>query len=261
MIGNVIGDLAGSIYEYEQLKDYHSVYISKLIEDNAFFSDDTILTVAVADAILTRTPYETKLKEYTKKYKNYKPNFEPYFKTAFSPNFIKWAEQNDAGTSNGNGALMRVAPVGFLFNNENDVIKNAYLATIPSHNNPIAIKSAQIVALIILYARNGLTKEQIKNKLNLNIYRPFGTGFNTTCEDTLEICLYSFFNSNSFEEAIARVISFGGDTDTNACIVGGMAEALWGVDSKLKSKAMNYLPKDFQDILSRAYAKVENRIR
>ena len=258
MLGNIIGDLAGSIYEYEQINNCHSVYVKNIIEDNAFFSDDTILTIAIADAILSKSSYETKLKEYALKFDNKLPNVKPYFKTMFSPNFAKWAASNEVGESHGNGAMMRVAPVGFLFNTEEEVKENARLATIPSHNNAFAIESAQTIALIIYYARKGLGKKEIKEKLHLNITKPVVSKFNYTCEDTIDICLYSFFNSNSFEEAIKTAISFGGDTDTNACIVGGMAEAMCGIENSIKQKALGFLPKGFKEVLDKAYKNVKN---
>ena len=254
MLGAIIGDLAGSIYEFEQIKNYHRVKITdNIIDKNSFFSDDTILTVAIADSILNNINYEKKLKEYAVCYDNKIPQGIPYFKTMFSPNFIKWAKSNYQGESSGNGAMMRISPVGYLFNTEEEVIKNSYLATIPSHNSPEAIESAKIISLIILYARQGLAKQEIINRLNLKIKHPNITGFNYTCADTIDICLYSLFNSSSFEESIRLAISFGGDTDTNACIVGSMAEAIYGIDTKLKSKAMSKLPIEFKKIIKDFY--------
>ena len=97
---------------------------------------------------------------------------------------------------------MRISSVGYLFDSEEDVVKNAYLATIPSHNDEMAISSAKIVALIIFYARKGLSKSDIIEKLNLKIKEPTIKTFNYTCKDTIDVCLYSFFHSDSFEESI-----------------------------------------------------------
>ena len=258
MLGAIIGDLAGSIYEFGQIKNFHPVKIKNIIEENSFFSDDTILTVAITDAILNNIDYEKKLKEYAIEYDNRIPKNIPYFKTMFSPGFTKWAKSNFQGDSSGNGAMMRISPVGYLFNTEEDVIKNAYLTTIPSHNSEEAINSAKIVALIIYYARIGLNKQEIKNKLNLKIKKPKLTKFNYTCANTIDLCLYSLFKSNSFEDSIRLAISFGGDTDTNACIVGSMAEALYGIDKNLKEQALSKLPNKFIDILNKVYNKIED---
>ena len=256
MLGAVIGDLAGSIYEYEQLKKVKPIQINKIIEDDAFFSDDTILTIAIADAILNNVGYDEKLRGYTRKFEVYRPEHDPYFPTTFSPNFSKWASGDLKGVSSGNGAMMRVSPVGYLFDSEEDVVKHSYLATIPSHNSEQAINSARLVALIIYYFRNSMSKEDVIKKLNLNIRKPNITKFNYTCEDTVDVCLYSLFNSNSFEESIKLAISFGGDTDTNACIVGSMAEALYGINDDLKQRALDKLPREFVEILESCYEKV-----
>lgn len=256
MYGAIIGDLAGSIYEFEQTKKVSSICIDQLIEENSFYSDDTILTIAVLDAILNDQNYEKYIKSYMKKYMNYKPNFKPYFKSTFSPQLLKWYDNQIIGNSKGNGAMMRISPVGYLFHNESDIIKHSMLATLPSHDSEEAIEAAQIVSRIIYYARLGMPKEEIISEFfKKAIYHPFSK-FNTTCSDTLPNCLYALFSSNTFEEAIRKIISFGGDTDTNACIVGSMAEALYGVEEELISLIQQKLPIEFTDILKKGYRKV-----
>lgn len=258
MLGAIIGDLAGSIYEFDQFKKHKKITVKNIIEENAFFSDDTILTIAIADSIINNKNYGKTLKEYALQFENDIPKGIPYFEKMFSSGFLSWAKSNEEGHSQGNGAMMRISPVGYLFDNENEVIKNAYLATAPSHNTKEAIECATIVALIIFYARKGLSKEEIKTKLNLQIKTPSITEFNYTCPDTIDVCLYSLFNSNSFEESIKTAISYGGDTDTNACIVGSMAEAMFGISDELKQKAIQKLPNDFKKILDKCYKRVNN---
>ena len=256
MLGAIIGDLAGSIYEFDQVKNHRDIKIKNIIEDNAFYSDDTILTIAIADAIINNKDYGQTLKQYAHKYGDKVPKSIPYFKTMFSPNFLKWANSNTLGESSGNGAMMRISPVGYLFNNEEDIIKNSYLATSSSHNTKEAVDSATKIALIIFYSRNGLSKEEIIEKLGLEIKKPKIDKFNYTCSDTIDICLYSLFNSNTFDDSIRLAISFGGDTDTNACIVGSMAEAMYGIPKELKQKALEKLPKEFIDILNKCYSQI-----
>lgn len=227
MYGAIIGDLAGSVYEFEQTKCIKPINTKKIICDNSFFSDDSILTMAVLDSILNNEDYEKNLKKYTLDYLNYKPNFEPYFKNSFSPSFIKWAKGEKDGTSNGNGAMMRISPVGYLFNTEEEVKENCYKATKCSHNTKDAIASSTLVALTIFYARNGLSKQQIIDKLNLNFNDRKLEKFNTSCADTIDVCFYSLFKANNFDDAIKLTLAHGGDTDTNCCIVGSMAEALF----------------------------------
>lgn len=251
MYGAIIGDLAGSIYEYDQIKNIHSIKMNNIIEDNSFYSDDTILTIAIMDAIMDDRDYDYYLRKYIDEYKNYKPDFTPYFKTSFSPNLIKWSKSNVIGNSHGNDAIMRISPIGFMFNSEKEVIENAKLVTIPSHNSKEAIESATLVARIIYYFRNGYTKEEVYKILNIDIkYIPF-TKFNTTCEETIDNCLYTLYNSNSFEDAIYKTLLMGGDTDTNATIVGSMAEALYGIDNSLIEKINNKIPDNFVKVLNK----------
>jgi len=257
MLGAIIGDLAGSIYEYEQYHKVSPVEITNIIPANAFFSDDTILTVAIADAIINNIEYGVKLKEYTMKYFDKTPKDVPYFETMFSPNFFTWAKGNEQGCSCGNGAMMRISPVGYLFNTEREIIENVRLATSPSHNSDIAIECATTIALIIFYARQGFSKEEIVIKLNLKITKPNIKQFNYTCQDTIDLCLYAFFTANSFEECVRLAISFGGDTDTNACIVGSMAEAMYGINESLKQMALSKLPKEFIEIVQKFYEKIK----
>lgn len=258
MYGAIIGDLAGSIYEFNQIKKINTISVNKIIDENSFYSDDTILTIAILDAILNNDiNYEKYIKKYIKEYLNYKPDYKPYFKSPFSPQLIKWYQGNIVGQSKGNGAMMRISPIGYLFNTEYNVIRHSLLATIPSHYSIEAINAAQIVSLIIYYGRLGMTKEEIINKLDISLdYQPFNK-FNTICSETLPNCLYALFSSKSFEEAIRKIISFGGDTDTNACIVGSMAEALYGIDDSLILLAKKKIPNEFTDILENGYSQVK----
>ena len=251
MYGAICGDLAGSIYEYNQVNRIRSISTAHLITDKSFYSDDSILTIAVADAIINNKDYDYYLRKYINEYKDYKPNYGPYFETIFSPNLIKWSESNNIGNSRGNGAIMRVSPVGFMFKEEKEVIENAKMATMPSHNTKEAIDSATTISLIIFYLRNGYSKEEIIKKLKLDIkYNPFKK-FNTTCEETKGNCLYAFFNSNSFEDAIRKTLLMGGDTDTNCAIVGSLADAYYGVDDGLKEQIEQKIPNEFVKILKR----------
>ncbi len=255
MYGAIIGDLAGSIYEFDQTKAITSINPTSLITDKSFYSDDTILTIAVLDAIQHNNKYDEYLKKYIQEYKDYKPDFKPYFKTAFSPNLIKWSESNTIGKSSGNGAMMRISPVGFEFDSAREVIKQAKQATAPSHNTKEAIDSATIIALIIYYSRKGYPKETIFKSLSLKPeYHPF-TKFNSTCRETIGNCLYAIYNSNSFEEAIRKTLLMGGDTDTNCAIVGSMAEAMYGIDKSLIEIANEKIPDSFVKVLKKSYDK------
>lgn len=253
MWGSIIGDLAGSVYEFSQVKEVTPVVVDELIREDFFYSDDTILMVAIIDAILNDRDYNKYLREYGLEFINYRPDVTPYFKTSFSPGFIKWLKGNEEGLSMGNGAMMRIAPVGYLFNDLDTVREESKKATVPSHNNSDSIKCAQVVASIIYLARSGYSKEEIIELLDLDIsFKPFSK-FNYTCSDTIGNCLYALFTTDSFENALREVISYGGDTDTNACIVGGMAEAFYGVEQSLVDKAREKVPDKFVKVLEKAY--------
>lgn len=253
MWGSIIGDLAGSVYEYSQIKEVSPIVVDELIKEDSFYSDDTILTIAVLDAILNGRDYNKYLREYGNSFISYRPDVTPYFKTSFSPGFIKWLKSDEVGLSMGNGAMMRIAPVGFMFDDLDTVKEESEKATSPSHNNSESIKCSQTVASIIYLARNGYSKNEIIDLLDLNIsFKPFAK-FNYTCSDTIGNCLYAVFSTDSFESALREVISYGGDTDTNACIVGGMAEAFYGVDQSLIDMAKEKIPKKFVKVLEKAY--------
>ena len=255
MLGAIYGDKAGSIYEFEQLKEITSINPKELILPNSFYSDDTIETIAVIDAIINNKDYEQTLRKYILDNIDYKPNFKPYFKNPFSPGTIKWAKGIGRNDSIGNGAMMRVSPTGYLFNSEEEVIENARLVTIPSHNSKEAIESATIIALMIYYFRNGLTKEEVFQKLNILVkYEPF-VKFNTTCRETIGNCLYAIYNSVSFEDSIRKTLLMGGDTDTNCCIVGSVTESLYGMNDIQKKDTISNLPNDYVKILKKVYRR------
>ncbi len=256
MYGAIYGDLAGSVYEFLQLKRIENINPTELITEESFYSDDTILTIAILDSILSNGDYEKYLRDYIQEYKEYLPNFKPYFKYSFSPTLIKWSESFVNGTSHGNGAMMRISPVGYMFDSEDEVKENAKMATMPSHNSEEAIDSATTIALIIFYLRKGYTKEEIFNRMNLVVkYKPFNR-FNTSCKETIGNCLYAFYNSNSFEDAIRKTLLMGGDTDTNCAIVGGMAEALYGIDYSLVELVNKKIPEQFVKVLSKSKGNI-----
>lgn len=258
MYGTIIGDLAGSIYEFDQTKGIKPVKMNKVIEDNAFFSDDSIETIAILDAVLSSKSYEEALKEYYFKFKDYKPDFKPYFKYPFSPGFIKWVKGNSTGTSIGNGALMRVSPIPMLIDDRNEMFMHVNQATSTSHNSKEALNAASNLANIIYMAREGWSKYDILewNGFNLD-YQPFEK-FNTTCDETLQNCITQALKASSFEDAMERTLYMGGDTDTNCAIVGSMAESLYGIPDYLIEEANKKIPKEFVKTLSKGYKRINH---
>lgn len=231
MLGAILGDIIGSRFEKR------TPPVSKafnLFHDDCVFTDDTVLSVAVADCILNGKSYEAAIREYFLKY--------PY--AGYGGAFKLWAN-NPIGVaydSFGNGSAMRVAPIGWAFDTEESVMEEAAKTAICSHNHPEGIKGAQAVALAVFLARNGTDKQEIKNRIRemgypqIDLVDGSHTGFDVTCQGTVPQAVWSFVESDSVEDAIRRAIMIGGDADTLACIAGAIAHAYY-----------KDLPQDFVD--------------
>jgi ADP-ribosylglycohydrolase len=193
------------------------------------FTDDTVLTVAVADAIMTGAPYSEKLREY----------YRYYPRAGYSGHFRKWAASDDIRPyySKGNGSAMRVSPVGFAFDTLDEVMEQAKQSAEVTHNHPEGIKGAQAVASAIYLARTGHSKDEIKvyieRTFDYNLSEPLDEirryyRFDPTCPGSVPQAIIAFLESTSYEDAIRGAISLGGDSDTQACITGGIAQAFYG---------------------------------
>ncbi len=239
MIGVIAGDIIGSVYER------HSIKITDfdLICEWSCPTDDTVLTVAIADAILSGSAYMDKLKEW----------YRLYPERGYGPGFRKWAASDDIRPrySMGNGSAMRVSAIGYAFDTLDEVLNEAKKSAEPSHNHPEGIKGAQAVAASVFLARKGYDKQYIRGYItdtfsyNLNrtveqirpIYR-----FDATCPGSVPEAIIAFLDSTDFENAIRLAVSIGGDSDTIACITGGIAEAYYkGVPDDIKKKVLSML--------------------
>lgn len=284
MLGAIIGDIAGTRYEYQEFLDSRKGIINlerrksilddsnvPLIGGDSFISDDSMLTVAIAEAIVYQADYGEVLKKYGRQYGNRPLERKDFFKNAFSPTFIKWAnsETRENGTSQGNGAAMRVSPVAYLFDDIEKVKKEARKTAIPSHDSQQAIRGAESLASCIFLARQKYEKDEIKKHIeqnygynleyNLEELQKTNT-FEGSCEVTVPQAIFLFLESNNFEDSIRKAISIGGDTDTIACMVGSIAEAYYGIPKELRMQAIEILPDNFKDILIKAY-KMKKRNR
>ena len=276
MLGAIIGDVCGSIYEVEEieyLKKYHKnrpyeerIKIldknTPLFSEDSSYTDDTILTCAILDAIKNNNfDYKKCLKEYGLKEINL--GKDKYGRARFGKGFIEWLNDENYGVSYGNGAAMRVSPVGFLFNDYHAVMMESLKSTIPTHNNVEAITGSQVVALSIYLLRNGKSKEEVIDFIKENYYDlefdledlQRNYKFSSRASESVPEALYVFSQSNNFEDAIRKAISIGGDSDTIACIVGSLAEACFGIDEELKEKVKPYLNDDILKLLSSYYGE------
>ncbi len=246
MIGAIAGDIIGSIYEFDQIKTKDF----PLFDDRCTFTDDTVLTVAVADAILSGGSYLDSIRRIGRKYPD----------SGYGGRFICWLLSDDYSPYNswGNGSAMRVSPVGFAFSNEKDVLEQARKSAEITHNHPEGIKGAEATTLAVFLARTGSGKETIRARITdqfgynldrtVDDIRP-SYRFNESCQETVPEAIVAFLDSDSYEDAIRNAVSLGGDSDTLACITGGIAEAFYGgVPDEITTRAKEILPPDLLKI-------------
>ena len=272
MLGAIIGDIAGSKYEFNNTFDYDF----EMFGEGCDFTDDTICTVAVADAILNGRSYQESLLDWCRHY--------PSPKGAYGGRFAGWIHSLDPQPYNsfGNGSAMRVSPVAWLFDDLSQVLEEAEKTALPTHNHPEGIKGAKAVAHAIWHFRKSRFSEESKDSENeetkglknenakaskdenetiqgfMSIARSYYEDFDTrvypkgkfdeTCMDAVPLSFYLLSQASSFEDAIRLAISHGGDSDTIGAIVGSIAEARFGIPQEMKEKALNYLPDDMKDI-------------
>lgn len=246
MIGAIIGDIVGSVYEWSNIKTKEFQFFA----DNCFYTDDSILSIALADSILTGRPYVENLKEF----------FNAYPNGGYGGGFRRWAQSGskEPYTSFGNGAAMRISAVGYAFNDLDVVLAKAKEFTEPTHNHPEGIKGAQATATAILLARNGMSKDDIRYYItnrfgydlntNCDVIRPTYK-FNETCQGTVPQAIVAFLDSTDFEDAIRNAISLGGDSDTMACITGGIAQAAYGVPEWMRERMYKVLDERLGNIV------------
>jgi ADP-ribosylglycohydrolase len=242
MIGAIAGDIIGSIYEHHSIKTKGF----PLFDSQCFFTDDTVLTLAVADAILRSCPYRESILEFGRRH--------PL--AGYGLSFHKWLREDKPRPYNswGNGAAMRVSPVGFAFGEVDEVVNEARKTAELSHDHPEGIKGAQATALAVFLARKGRKKSEIRSEIcsrfsydlnrTVESIRP-EYSFDISCQGTVPEAIVAFLDSESYEDAIRNAVSLGGDADTLACITGGIAEAFYGgVPKEIEEEALGRLTPD-----------------
>lgn len=222
MLGAIAGDIIGSSYEWHRTKAYDF----ELFTPESRFTDDTVLTIAVADCILHGKDYALTLKEYGRRY--------PY--AGYGGMFFRWLKSESLSPYNsfGNGSAMRVSPVGFAFPSVDLVLQEAEKSAAVTHNHPEGIKGAQAIAACIFLARSGETKERIREYVEdtfgynlhqtLDEIRP-NYRFDETCQGSVPQAIIAFLESTDYEDAVRKAVSLGGDSDTLASMTGGIAQA------------------------------------
>jgi len=247
MIGAIAGDIIGSVYERHNIKRVDF----PLFDPRCRFTDDTVLTVAIADAILTGSSYSDKLKEYFRYYPN----------AGYGPGFRRWAASRRITPyySQGNGSAMRVSPLGYAFDTLEEVLEQAKKSAKVTHNHPEGIKGAQSTAAAIFLARTEKSKREIKgfieSTFGYNLSKPLDEireyyRFDGTCKGSVPQAITAFLESNDFEDAVRKAISIGGDSDTIACIAGGIAESYYGeIPDHVKTRVFQILDERLKRVI------------
>jgi len=225
LIGAIAGDIIGSVYEQRPIK--HKDF--PLFHPACRFTDDSVLTIAIAKAILEKQAYQDAVVELGRLYPH----------AGYGATFIQWlfSPAPRPYHSWGNGAAMRVGPVGFAFAGISDVLKEARKTAEITHDHPEGIKGAQATALAVFLARTGSSKAEIRNEIadrfqydlsrSVDQIRP-SYRFDISCQGTVPEAIVSFLESESYEDAVRLAVSLGGDSDTLACITGSIAHAFYG---------------------------------
>jgi len=255
MLGAIAGDILGSIHEFHPIKTKNF----DLLNSECVFTDDTVMTAAVADSLMNKIPYVESLQMWGRKYP----------RAGYGGWFSKWIDSDFPKPYNsfGNGSAMRCSSVGWLFEDEGSVLEEAKKSAEVTHNHPEGIKGAQAVALGVMLCRQGSTKLEIQEKLeDLFDYDlsqtmeqvKFNYSFDVTCQGSVPQAITAFLESEDFEDAIKNAISLGGDADTQACIAGALAEAFYmNIPDQIKEFVLTRITPDILDILHQLHVRTK----
>jgi ADP-ribosylglycohydrolase len=242
MLGAIAGDIIGSVYEGNNVKTPH---FYPLFDEHARVTDDTVLTVAVAEWLLRGTDLADTLKSY----------FRRYPRVGYGGNFVRWCLSTSRGPYNswGNGSAMRVSPVGWAFGTLEETLLYARRSAEVTHNHPEGIRGAEATAAAIFLARTGADRTAIHEFVEgrfgydltrtLDAIRP-GYTFDVSCQGSVPEAIIAFLEADGFEDAIRKAVSLGGDSDTIACIAGGIAEAAYGIPEEIRAETARRVPAD-----------------
>jgi ADP-ribosylglycohydrolase len=248
MIGAIAGDIIGSVHEGSGTKTRNFL----LFDEDCRFTDDTVLTVAVAAQLLHGGDYVDLFHDY----------FHTWPRAGYGMNFILWAGPRNREPYNswGNGSAMRVSPVGFAGDSLEEVMAMARNSAEVTHNHPEGIRGAQATAVAVYLARLGRDKSDIKAHIETEFGYPLSDklddirdvyDFDVSCQGSVPQSIIAFLESNDYEDAIRNAISLGGDADTMACIAGGIAEAFYGgVPEYIRQPAFERLDAALQSVVT-----------
>lgn len=259
MLGAIIGDIVGSRWEFDPTNDYNFEWLSK---ENGL-TDDTICTVAVADALLKDRDFGESIHDWCNRY--------PHPMGGYGGRFAQWVHSDNPQPYNsfGNGAAMRVSPVAHWFDTVDEVLDAAAATALPSHNHDEGIKGAQTVTLAIFNAKEFGSDapehidEILQECVGFSGYdiiirkENVINHFDETCQGTVPVALWIIGESNSFEDAVRRAVILGADADTLGAIVGSIAEAIWGIPEEIKQEIQSFLPDEMKEVISEFYEQIK----
>jgi ADP-ribosyl-[dinitrogen reductase] hydrolase len=240
ILGAISGDIIGSVYEWHNVKSLDF----DLFCPESRFTDDSVLTLATMYALINNADYAQTYHTFGRKFPNvgYGHSFRIWLSSDNPKPYKSW----------GNGSAMRVSPVGWFYNSIDDTLLEAKKSAVVTHNHPEGIKGAQATAVAVFLARTGKSKDEIKSyisdKFGYNLNRKIddirpGYEFDVSCQGSVPEAIIAFLESTDFESAIRLAVSIGGDSDTIACITGGIAEAFYqNVPDKIADIVLYNLP-------------------
>ncbi len=252
MFGAICGDVIGSYFERNNVK--HKNF--NLFSAKSRFTDDTVLTVAVADSIVNHRYFSSTIHRYSNLYPN----------AGYGSGFKKWFRSKHPHPywSYGSGSAMRVSPVGFAFNSLEEVLEISRKTSEISHNHPEAVKGAQAVASSIFLARQGKDKQEIKKFIEDSFQYDLTKGideirqyykFDVSAQGSVPQAITAFLESTDYEDAVRNAISIGGDSDTIACMCGGIAEAYYNkIPQEIIDSVLSILPPNFTEVVKKFYS-------
>ena len=265
MLGAIVGDIAGSRFEWNNYKrkDFGLFGNDGLHREPCSVTDDTVMTVAVADALLRfeRIGDEAAFKKILVERMHVIGRQRPY--CGYGGRFYRWIASRDTEPygSYGNGSAMRVAPVGWYAETLADAERIARLTAEVTHNHPEGIKGAQAVAGAVWLARHGADKAELRRYITENFYPDafdrslreirHGFQFDESCQGTVPPAMVAFMAAGSFENAVRNAVSLGGDSDTLADIAGAVAEAFFGVPDDIRETALTFLDDELRELTLR----------
>lgn len=278
MLGSIIGDIIGSTYEVEEVQaiktspDKKRSYEERiailnkttpLFQKDSSYTDDTVLTTAIANALINNHSFEENLRKYG--LEEISLGKDKYGRSRFGKGFVSWLKKEKAGDSFGNGAAMRIAPIAYYYDDLDIILEKTKQATIPSHNHEEAIIGAQAVTTTIFLAKNHYSKEEIKEELQrrFNYNLDFNLEelqrnytFSSRSNESVPQAIFCFLESTSFEDCIRKSISIGGDADTIAAISCGIAEIYYGIPKEIEQTALSYIPDKYKKTINAFYSIV-----